>query len=74
MPPMTPVQSSHILAVGWEDGLLYVQFSNYKTTVYGDESNPVPEDVANAVMTASSVGRALNDLVKSQGYPYRPAY
>jgi KTSC domain-containing protein len=71
MPPMTPVSSSHVAAIGYEAGELHVEYQNGKTSVYGDEGYPVSEDVYNAVLNAASVGQALHQIVKTQGYPHR---
>lgn len=59
---MKAVFSSHIKAVGYDSGNLQVEFNNGTTAVYQD----VPDDVANNVMNAPSVGSALNNLVKGR--------
>lgn len=70
---MIPVRSGHIESVGHENGELHVRFKTGKTWVYGDASNPVSEDIANAIKFSDSAGTALNALVKTQGFPARPA-
>ena len=59
---MKSVFSSHINAIGYDSGNLQVEFKNGMVAVYQD----VPEDVANNVLNAPSVGTALNALVKGK--------
>lgn len=69
-PEMQPVYSSQVNAMGYdqETGDLYVTFKNDRTAVYSD----VPADVASAVMNATSVGLALNNMIKDV-YTFRYA-
>lgn len=63
MPEMKPIYSSHIEAIGYDGDTaeLHVQFKGGKTAAYQD----VPADIAQQVMGATSVGSALNLLIKN---------
>jgi hypothetical protein len=63
---MTPVASSNIAAVGYENGDLYIAFRN--GTVY--RYFGVPQTVYTALMSAPSHGRFLNTYVRDF-YPYQ---
>ena len=62
---MKQVHSSHIEAIGYEDGNLIVQYKSGKVAVHAG----VPEDIANQVINSGSVGTALHLLVKGT-YPH----
>lgn len=63
MPDMKQVYSSHIEAIGYDPDTaeLHVQFKAGKKAAYAD----VPADIAQQVMNATSIGSALNLLVKN---------
>lgn len=63
---MTPVSSSNISSIGYENGTLYVEFHHGGTYAYSN----VPESVYRGLMTASSHGKYLAAHVKGI-YPYR---
>ena len=57
---MTKVESSNVQAVGWNDGILFVQFKNDSIYQYDN----VPEDEFQGLVNAESVGRYLNTNIK----------
>ena len=59
---MTPVKSSMIKAVGWKQPTLLVRFNSGALYEY----HGVPKRVYLKLLTAHSVGRAFNHLVKGQ--------
>lgn len=63
---MTPVSSSNISSIGYENGTLYVSFHHGGVYAYFD----VPESVYHALMSASSHGKYLAAHVKGI-YSYR---
>ena len=67
MPEMTPVESSLIAAVGFDDekAELYVEFKKGGLYSYQD----VPKAVYTAMLNAKSVGKFFLENVKSQ-YKY----
>lgn len=62
-PPMRAVYSSTVNRIGYADDTseLWVQWNNGRKSVY----EGVPADVADTVMNAWSIGKALNDMVKN---------
>lgn len=70
MPDMVQVNSSNIVAVGYDSAELavYVQFLNGATYVY----RGVPEHEYDNLRTAPSVGSYLNRYFKN-AYPYERA-
>ena len=63
---MTPVSSSNISSIGYENGTLYVSFNSGGLYEYTN----VPERVYYGLMTASSHGKYLAAHIKGN-YPYR---
>lgn len=63
---MTPVSSSNIASIGYENGTLYVAFNRGGLYAYSG----VPESVYYVLMSASSHGSYLAAHVKGI-YPYR---
>lgn len=63
-----PVSSSNVAAVGYDpaSNTLGIRFLNGSEYHY----HSVGEDVYQGLLTASSVGRYLNECVKKAGYPY----
>ena len=64
------VDSSLLKSLGYDGGTstLEVEFHNGAVYTY----DGVPEEVYSEVMSAESVGKAFNRLVKSEGsYPYK---
>ena len=67
MPEMRKVFSSHVESIGYEDGELFVTYKSGKTAVY----EKVPENVAEMVTGAASIGSALNAYIKDvYGFRY----
>lgn len=68
LPEMTPVDSSNIEAIGYDevDRELYVRFLNGRTYVYSD----VPAETYQELVQASSHGSYLNREIKGN-YAYR---
>jgi hypothetical protein len=66
LPPMTPVESSSLAAVGFDGSVneLYVSFRN--GTVY--RYFQVPGSVHRALLAAPSLGRYFNETVRDR-YP-----
>ena len=62
------VESSNILALGHEGSTLAVQFTNGTEYHYSG----VSKEVFDQIVSAASVGRTFNQLIKSQpdDYPY----
>ena len=63
---MTPVSSSNISSIGYENGTLYVSFHSGGLYAYSG----VPVSVYQGLMSASSHGSYLARIVKGV-YPYR---
>lgn len=65
---MIPVQSSNVLAVGYDDGThsLVVRFKANTVYVYQD----VPVEKFDALLKAESVGKFINSNIKGT-YPFR---
>lgn len=63
---MTPVSSSNLNSVGYENGTLYVRFNNGSLYAYSG----VPESIYRGLMSASSHGSYLAQNVKGV-YPYK---
>ena len=69
LPPMKTVFSSMVKQIGYNPDAqeLFVKFKNDKIAVY----QGVPQDVANLVVDAPSVGTALNQFIKGRyGFGY----
>lgn len=62
---LTPVSSSNIHSIGYENGKLYVQFKSGGLYVYSG----VPATIYKALMSAPSHGRYLAHNIKNC-YPY----
>ena len=62
---MVPVVSSQVAAIGFENGVLRVQFSSGAEYEY----TGVPESVFNEMKSAESVGRYFGANVKAK-YPF----
>lgn len=62
MVDMRDVYSSHVMSIGYNPGdkTLHVVYKSGKHAVYRD----VPEDVADSVLTAPSIGKALRESVR----------
>lgn len=62
-PDLTPVQSSNLTAVGYDDGenKLYVAFKANTLYVYHD----VPQEIYQELMKSDSKGKFLNQNVKN---------
>ena len=56
---MTPVESSNVVAIGYDDNTLYVKYSSgmYKY-------DNVPKEVAEKQKKKNSKGRFMNDYIK----------
>ncbi len=65
---MTPVESSNIAAVGYneEDKELHIEFNSGKTYAYQD----VPEDIAKGLVEAESVGKYFHANIRNGGFGY----
>ena len=61
MPEMQPVRSSNVAAVGYEDGVLYVEFTSGATYAY----EGVDESTYQALAAAPSPGSYLNTHIKN---------
>ena len=67
VPDMKPVFSSHVAAMGYDDGTLYVQWTTGRVSAY----EGVPEDLADKVTKSWSIGDALRTDIKGQyGHRY----
>lgn len=68
MPPLKPISSSQITAIGWNPDTqrLVAQFGE---SFY--EYDGVPARTAAIIMFSESHGIAFDQLVKKGGYPYR---
>ena len=66
LPPMTPVESSSLAAIGFDGTLneLYVSFRNGRMYRYFQ----VPSSVHRALLAAPSLGRYFNETVRDR-YP-----
>jgi hypothetical protein len=64
----TPVISSNLESVGYENGILEIRFHNGRTYQYFD----VPEHLYQGLMNAQSKGTCLDRHIKKPGYHYRP--
>lgn len=62
MPEMQPVRSSNVAAVGYEDGVLYVEFLNGGTYAY----DGVDESTYQALAAAPSPGSYLAKNIKGR--------
>ena len=65
----TPVTSSTIISLGLQGTEMEVEFRNYNLYRYSH----VPAEVFQAILTAESVGRAFDAIIKKnpQQYPFR---
>ena len=59
---MKPVESSNIAEVGYDEGTLYVRFTNNTLYTYFE----VSEDLFHNLVTADSVGKYFNQHVKNE--------
>lgn len=64
---MVPVESSNIVAVGWSNGNLRVQFRSGGTYIYYD----VPKEAFEELLGAESVGRYLAANIKPNYGAYK---
>jgi hypothetical protein len=66
----TPVQSSNIASVGFDDGVMEVEFTNGRVYRYVG----VPSDIYQRVMFGldddASVGKRFNKLIRQGGFLY----
>lgn len=60
MPEMSPVFSSHVAHMGYEDGDLHVTWKSGKTSIYSG----VPAAVADEAMKSYSIGDYLRTNIK----------
>ena len=58
---MTTVESSNVVAIGYDDNTLYVKYSS-GTYKYDN----VPKEVAEKLFKADSKGRFMNENIKGQ--------
>lgn len=58
---MTPVSSSNIASIGYENGTLYIRFHRGGLYSYSD----VPKSVYNGLMSASSHGKYFHASIKN---------
>ncbi len=64
---MREVYSSNVASIGYENGTLVVEWQRGKTSAY----DGVPEDVAERVMNAPSIGQALSiDIIGHYDHRY----
>jgi len=61
----TPVSSSNLVSVGYENGTLEVEF---KDGIY--QYHNVPESLYRGLMSASSKGSYLDQHIKKAGFSY----
>lgn len=66
---MTPVTSSQIASVGYDEDKreLHVRFKNGALYVY----SAVPQDVYDGLLAADSVGSTFHTTVRNGGFKYR---
>lgn len=64
---LTPVQSSNIRAVGWNDGVLHVEFSNGKRFSYSGVSAQDYDELTNAKSVGSFFASRIR--TKHKGTP-----
>lgn len=71
LPPMSPVQSSNVAAIGYEDGALYVRYKGGAVYRYAN----VPLHLYEALLRAPSVGQFLRSMVilHPDRYPFTQA-
>ncbi len=64
IPELTPVSSSHLDAIGYDDAsqTLYVRWKGGLISSYDN----VPPSVASDLQNAPSVGKAFNDLIRGK--------
>jgi len=64
VPALTPVASSYVDALGYDDGSMsfYVQWKNGTVSRYAD----VPAGIASDVMNAQSIGQAIHRQIKGR--------
>lgn len=64
IPELTPVSSSHLEAVGYDDAsqTLYVQWKDGQISAYDD----VPAVTASDLQNAPSPGKAFNSLIRGK--------
>ena len=60
----TPVKSTSIKAVGYDNGQLEVEFASGQVYRYAD----VPADVHAALMGGESIGRGFQSLIRGGGF------
>ena len=68
---MIPVDSSHIVAIGFAEATaeLHIEFSRPQVVTYAYYI--VKKDVFEGLLRAESKGHYFNDFIKGR-YPYRP--
>lgn len=66
--PLTPVESSNVEALGYDEATqeLHIQFKGGGLYIY----EQVPEEVHDQITRASSIGRAIQQLLKPS-YTFR---
>jgi hypothetical protein len=65
MPKMMPVRSSNIAAVGFEDGTLYVEFSNGGTYAVSGSSEAELQDILDSPSPGSYYHRNIKQAGRS---------
>ena len=72
-PPMTPVTSSNLAAIGYDTNTrqLYVRFKSSGLYVYDDVPELEHEYLMCVEEAGESVGRAFNERIKKGGYNYK---
>jgi hypothetical protein len=67
MPDMTPVQSSQIESIGWEEGMLYVQFKS-NGALYSYDG--VTYEMYSHLLSSDSVGSTFSREIRNV-FPYQ---
>jgi hypothetical protein len=72
--PQPPVmalvrKANNLFAVGWEKGILLVQFTNGGDYRFGNGENPVPEEVKDKILRSPYPDKLFTQLVPKGKYP-----
>ncbi len=64
IPELTPVSSSHLDAIGYDDAsqTLYVRWKNDQVSSYDN----VPPLIAKDLQNAPSIGKAFNEMIRGK--------
>jgi len=64
IPELTPVSSSHLDAIGYDDAsqTLYVRWKNDQVSAYDN----VPPIIAKDLQSAPSIGKAFNEMIRGK--------